>query len=125
MSKDWIDDCMHFWGKVLDGKYAHWCPEWDELPIDETCKEFENCICFHTVIKERKRQAKMRTYLRISGLVFAAETIVLLTITLALILTGNGELRAPQWILYVVIATAVNLIVALVINNKNISRIDN
>ena len=44
-SQDWIDDCMKFWGKVLTGEKAHWCYEWDGLPIDETCKEFECCIC--------------------------------------------------------------------------------
>jgi len=41
----WEDDCMHWHGKVLQGEKAHWCPEWDGLPIDETCAEFESCIC--------------------------------------------------------------------------------
>ena len=44
-SDDWIEDCMHHHGKVLTGKYAHWCPEFDFLPIDETCFEFEYCTC--------------------------------------------------------------------------------
>lgn len=46
MSQDWIDDCIEFYGKVLTGKFAHWCPEWDGLPIDETCPEFKVCTCY-------------------------------------------------------------------------------
>jgi hypothetical protein len=44
-SQDWIDDCMEFYGSVLTGKKSHWCPEWDDLPIDETCSEFNACCC--------------------------------------------------------------------------------
>lgn len=45
-SKDWEEDCMHYWGKVLTGKYAHWCYDWDGLPVDETCEEFKACCCY-------------------------------------------------------------------------------
>ena len=38
-------DCMHFHGKILTGKYKHYCPDFDYLPIDETCTEFEYCLC--------------------------------------------------------------------------------
>ena len=31
----------------LTGKYKHWCPEWDYLPIDETCPEYSSCSCFN------------------------------------------------------------------------------
>lgn len=41
----WKRDCMHQRGKVLTGKYRHWCSEWDELPVDETCQEWP-CACF-------------------------------------------------------------------------------
>jgi len=44
-SKDWIEDSMDWWGYVLTGEYAHWCPDWDDLPIDETKKEFICCTC--------------------------------------------------------------------------------
>lgn len=44
-STEWEDDCMHFHGKVLTGKYSHWCPEFDYLPIDENCYEFDYCTC--------------------------------------------------------------------------------
>ena len=43
--EEWIEDCMHHHGIVLTGKYAHWCPEFDYLPIDETLIEFEYCLC--------------------------------------------------------------------------------
>ena len=45
-SKEWIEDCMQWRGEVLTGKYAHWCEEWDELPVDETCEEFACCLCY-------------------------------------------------------------------------------
>jgi len=45
-SEHWKEDCLKWQGEVLTGKYAHWCPEWDELPIDETCSEFESCTCY-------------------------------------------------------------------------------
>ena len=44
-SQHWIEDCMKWWGRVLDGKNAHWCPDWDDLPIDVTYDEFECCTC--------------------------------------------------------------------------------
>lgn len=45
-SQDWIDDCLEWWGGILTGRFAHWCAEWDDLPIDETCQEFEFCGCY-------------------------------------------------------------------------------
>lgn len=45
LSQDWIDDCMRWYGKVLTGKKAHWCPDWDDLPIDADSSEFECCTC--------------------------------------------------------------------------------
>lgn len=38
-------DCMRYHGKVLTGKYRHYCKEWDFLPIDESCQEIEFCVC--------------------------------------------------------------------------------
>ena len=38
-------DCMHFHGKVLTGKYKHYCQDFDYLPIDETCSEYQYCLC--------------------------------------------------------------------------------
>lgn len=30
----------------LKGKYKHYCYDWDDMAIDETCPEFESCLCF-------------------------------------------------------------------------------
>ncbi len=39
------EDCLQIYGKTLHGKYKHYCPEFDFLPIDETCFEYEYCLC--------------------------------------------------------------------------------
>jgi len=41
----WEADCLRTHGRRLTGQYAHWCKEWDFMPIDETCPEFDACIC--------------------------------------------------------------------------------
>lgn len=41
----WEIDCVGFHGEVLQGEFSHYCEEWDSLPIDETCQEFEACTC--------------------------------------------------------------------------------
>lgn len=46
----WEADCQKWRGRVLTGAYAHWCFEWDELPVDETCREWP-CGCFPTEIR--------------------------------------------------------------------------
>ncbi len=38
-------ECLRLYGKRLDGKHQHYCPDWDGLPIDDTCQEFETCTC--------------------------------------------------------------------------------
>ena len=45
-SPAWIADCMRWHGKVLTGAKAHWCFDWDELPVDETTSEFDCCTCY-------------------------------------------------------------------------------
>ena len=43
--KDWEDDCLKWRGRVLSGEKAHWCYDWDFLPIDETTPEWPcNCV---------------------------------------------------------------------------------
>jgi hypothetical protein len=44
VSADWVEDCLQWRGRVLEGRYGHWCMEWDELPVDETCHEWP-CGC--------------------------------------------------------------------------------
>jgi hypothetical protein len=43
-SPDWVKDCYRWRGEVLLGQHAHWCPDWDYLPIDETTPEWP-CPC--------------------------------------------------------------------------------
>lgn len=42
---DWEKDSLRWHGRVLTGNKCHWCPDWDYLAIDETCREFEVCTC--------------------------------------------------------------------------------
>ena len=44
-SQEWIDDCATWRGETLTGVKAHWCHDWDGLPVDETCIEFTCCHC--------------------------------------------------------------------------------
>ena len=39
------EDCIKWRGKILTGKHAHYCYDWDFLPVDETCPEYECCHC--------------------------------------------------------------------------------
>jgi len=40
----WEDECMKWRGRVLTGRYAHYCFDRDGLPVDETCPEWD-CGC--------------------------------------------------------------------------------
>jgi hypothetical protein len=43
---DWASECMHFYGRVLTGRHGHYCPDWDYLPLDETCPDvYAHCHC--------------------------------------------------------------------------------
>ena len=52
MTLTFEEDCLKWRGKVLTGKKAHWCNDWDGLPIDETCDEFQSCHCQFPVDRE-------------------------------------------------------------------------
>ena len=39
------DDCIKERGRVLNGKFAHYCNDWDGLTVDETCMEAASCNC--------------------------------------------------------------------------------
>lgn len=43
---EWEEDCLHWWGRKLTGEKKHFCPDWDYLPIDETCDEIAGCSCY-------------------------------------------------------------------------------
>lgn len=46
-SQQWFDESTKWRGRILQGRYAHWCADWDELPVDETTpNEFVCCHCF-------------------------------------------------------------------------------
>lgn len=45
-SEAWSKDCMKYRGRVLTGCFAHWCMDFDCLPVDETTPEWECCNCF-------------------------------------------------------------------------------
>lgn len=40
----WTQDCEQWRGVILTGTYVHWCPNWNYLPMDETCPEWP-CQC--------------------------------------------------------------------------------
>jgi len=42
---EWEVECLARWGRILTGSKGHWCPEWDGMPIDSTCTEFDTCMC--------------------------------------------------------------------------------
>ena len=42
---EWAKDSQRWRGKVLTGRFRHWCLDWDLLPVDETCMEWP-CECF-------------------------------------------------------------------------------
>ena len=45
-ASEWEEDCLRWRGRVLTGNKAHWCQDWDFLPVDETCFEIEACHCY-------------------------------------------------------------------------------
>lgn len=49
---EWVLDCMRWRGRMLTGKLAHWCWDWDGLPVDETTPEIDCCSCWDHVPEE-------------------------------------------------------------------------
>jgi hypothetical protein len=54
---EWAKDCERWRGPLLTGKYAHWCYEWDGLPVDETTMEFDCCSCWEVGATEEELAA--------------------------------------------------------------------
>ena len=50
-SEQWNADSLRWRGRVLTGKYGHWCDDYDDLPVDETCPEWP-CACADDLKKE-------------------------------------------------------------------------
>ena len=45
LHEEWIEDCLKYRGEILKGEHGHYCHEFDGLPVDETCPEWEVCLC--------------------------------------------------------------------------------
>lgn len=43
---EWPSECRRWYGRELTGRWAHYCAEWDDMPLDETCEEFLACRCY-------------------------------------------------------------------------------
>ena len=54
MMTEFEKECIRWYGENLTGNYAHYCPDWDYLPIDDTCVEFQSCTCPKLPNEERK-----------------------------------------------------------------------
>lgn len=44
-SDQFIEDSIRWRGKVLRGPDAHWCGDWDELPVSACTPEYDCCTC--------------------------------------------------------------------------------
>lgn len=44
-SDEWVEDCIRYRAEILVGYCAHWCWDWDSLPVDETTPEIASCHC--------------------------------------------------------------------------------
>lgn len=42
----WAHESVYWRGVVLTGVGAHYCFDWDGLPVDETCREWSACSCW-------------------------------------------------------------------------------
>lgn len=56
----WIRDCMRWHGRVLTGKFAHWCEDWDGWPMDADMIEFATCSCYSGNHAAEKLRAERR-----------------------------------------------------------------
>lgn len=52
----WEEDCLTYRGEVLTGQYAHWCVEWDGLPVDETCFEWPCCLVAYRALPRKLKK---------------------------------------------------------------------
>jgi len=52
------EECLRWHGRNLTENYAHYCPDWDYLPIDETCVEFQSCTCPKLPMDDKREELK-------------------------------------------------------------------
>jgi hypothetical protein len=53
---DWEEDCIQWRGEVLMGKRAHFCYDYDGLPVDDTTSEALTCTCYHGTPEQRSEE---------------------------------------------------------------------
>ena len=61
----WAIESVRYRGEVLTGHYAHYCCEWDGLPIDETCIEWPCCSFEPAKISEEQKAEARATNNRV------------------------------------------------------------
>ena len=54
-SKAFVASFKIYHGRTPNGEKCHYCQEWDYLPIDSACKEFEACLCFSTEVENEPK----------------------------------------------------------------------
>jgi hypothetical protein len=62
------EESIKMYGKPLQGKYKHFCNEFDFLPIDETCFEFQYCTCFESTPEIESHKKMHRIMDRLNNL---------------------------------------------------------
>lgn len=50
---EWEADCIRWRGKILRGPDAHWCNDWDGLPISSFTQEYQCCTDFKKTLLGR------------------------------------------------------------------------
>lgn len=75
MSKNpaWDEDCLRWHGTILRGPDRHWCWDWDGLPIDATCREYQGCTCEKTFLGKIVGNIKGRWWRRFERQLTAEE----------------------------------------------------
>lgn len=47
---EWEKETKRYYGRVIGGPDAHWCHEYDGLPINAFSVEYQNCLCGKSLI---------------------------------------------------------------------------
>jgi hypothetical protein len=50
---EWEADCIRWRGKILRGPDAHWCNDWDGLPVTAFTAEYDCCTDFKKTLLGR------------------------------------------------------------------------
>lgn len=45
MPVEWVEWCLKERGRILLGRFGHFCNDWDGLTMDENCDEWATCTC--------------------------------------------------------------------------------